>query len=405
MARGKMSMPSSSDDSNSDDGEGEGKSSLDEFAEVVNFFEDVCTKQKAQLKTLKNKLISPQNYYKCLLETFETFANLNCELTTKIEQLESNASSLATDDGLIKKNEKLKAKLASSQDAIENLLEKMEILSIHNNELTTKLENIGSTSEIPLVEIHEIIKKDASTSYFDLIDDSNPCNQVLVENFVIETCLNEVAKENEQLRQEVARLGKALYDKKGKAKQIQPPQDNTTVGVNKPMEGETVICRLYHKEGHKSYQCKAKTRDKQKLKQKPTSKISNIYITKVDKKAATPYLIKKKKEWKYDSNQCQQASQQRKGSQMHLGAKGDYLNHEKHQEGLDPKKEVRSSKDYMNLETWQNWGVYHEMHHIGSSPLPNGLVNTLNPDSPPITKVTRFIVFLVFKYAYLFLCI
>jgi hypothetical protein len=39
----------------------------------------------------------------------------------------------------------LKAKVASSQEAIENLLRKMEILSIQNNELTTKLENIGST--------------------------------------------------------------------------------------------------------------------------------------------------------------------------------------------------------------------------------------------------------------------
>jgi hypothetical protein len=45
----------------------------------------------------------------------------------------------APNNGLIKKNEKLKAKLASSQEAIENLLGKMEILSIHNNELTTKL--------------------------------------------------------------------------------------------------------------------------------------------------------------------------------------------------------------------------------------------------------------------------
>jgi hypothetical protein len=61
--------------------------------------------------------------------------------------------------------------------------------------------------------------------------------------------------------------------------------------VNKLVEGETVICRLCHKEGYKSFQCKAKTGDKQKL----TSKISNIYINKVDKKAATPYLIKKKK--------------------------------------------------------------------------------------------------------------
>jgi hypothetical protein len=35
------------------------------------------------------------------------------------------------------------------------------------------------------------------------------------------------------------------------------------------------------------------------------------------------------------------------------------------------------------------------MHHIGSSLLPSGLVNTLDPNSPPMTKVTRFIVSLV----------
>jgi hypothetical protein len=143
---------------------------------------------------------------------------LNSELSTKIEQLESSAPSTATDDGLIKKNEKLKAKLASSQEAIENLLGKMEILNIHNNELTTKLENIGSTPEVSLVETPKIIKKDASTSYFDLIDNSNPCNQVLVKNVVIETCSDEIALENEQSKQEVAHIGKALYDKKGKAK-------------------------------------------------------------------------------------------------------------------------------------------------------------------------------------------
>jgi chromosome segregation ATPase len=122
---------------------------------------------------LKNKLISSQHDYKGLLEKIEAFANLNCELSTKIEQLEYSATSTATDDGLIKKNGKLKAKLASSQEAIENLLAKMEILSIYNNELTTKLENIGSTPEASLVEILEIIKKDASTSCFDFFDNSN----------------------------------------------------------------------------------------------------------------------------------------------------------------------------------------------------------------------------------------
>ena len=55
-----------------------------------------------------------------------------------------------------------------------------------------------------------------------------------------------------------------------------------------------------------------------------------------------------------------------------------------------------------NLETWLNWDVYHGIHHIGSSLLPSGLVKILDPNFPPMTKVTRVIVSLVFGYAYLF---
>jgi hypothetical protein len=114
----------------------------------------------------------------------------------------------------------------------------------------------------------------------------------------------------------VARLGKALYDKKGKAKQIRPPQNNTTAGVNKPMEGETVICRLCHNEGHKSFQCKAMTEDKQrqKIKQTPSSKVSNTYIKKVDKKVATPYLIKKKKNGKVIAIKANKQANKGKGA-------------------------------------------------------------------------------------------
>jgi hypothetical protein len=54
---------------------------------AINFSDDVCTKQKAQLKLLKSKLLSSQDDYKSLLEKFETFANLNCKLITKIEPL------------------------------------------------------------------------------------------------------------------------------------------------------------------------------------------------------------------------------------------------------------------------------------------------------------------------------
>jgi hypothetical protein len=60
-------------------------------------------------------------------------------------------------------------------------------------------------------------------------------------------------------------------------------------------------------------------------------------------------LNQEEKEWKGDSNQGQQVSQQRKVGQMHLGAKEDYFNHEKHQGGLDPKREVRSPKDVVEF--------------------------------------------------------
>jgi hypothetical protein len=49
MARGKMSIPSSSDDSSSDD-EGEGKPSIDELAEAVNFFRMFALSKRLNLK-------------------------------------------------------------------------------------------------------------------------------------------------------------------------------------------------------------------------------------------------------------------------------------------------------------------------------------------------------------------
>jgi hypothetical protein len=51
IARGNTCISSSSD-SDSDD---EDKPSIDELVHAVKFFEDICTKQKAQLKVLKSK--------------------------------------------------------------------------------------------------------------------------------------------------------------------------------------------------------------------------------------------------------------------------------------------------------------------------------------------------------------
>ena len=57
-----------------------------------------------------------------------------------------------------------------------------------------------------------------------------------------------------------------------------------------------MICYVCHKEGHKSYECKVKNGGGAKKKEKKQiSKLSNTYTNKVNKKASTPYLLKKKK--------------------------------------------------------------------------------------------------------------
>ena len=91
---------------------------------------------------LKEKLDSSQQAYKTLLEQYETFSNLNVEISTKIEQLEASVNKnecTINDEQLVKKNEKLKEKLASSQDAYKSLLAKMETMCKHCDELTNKV--------------------------------------------------------------------------------------------------------------------------------------------------------------------------------------------------------------------------------------------------------------------------
>jgi hypothetical protein len=53
--------------------------------------------------------------------------------------------------------------------------------------------------------------------------------------------------------------------------------------------------------------------DQGQAKEKPTSKISNTYINKVDKKASTPYLIKKKKNGKVIAIKVNNQANKRRG--------------------------------------------------------------------------------------------
>ena len=114
----------------------------------------------------------------------------------------------------------LNATLATNFD---NLLCKFQMLSKEHEELKLKFESINDTNDSLKMEqtipcAIPISRVDASTSCIE------KCN----ENVVVESCDDLIAKENDELKQEVERLMKDLYRLKGKdiESNIQPSQDN-----------------------------------------------------------------------------------------------------------------------------------------------------------------------------------
>ena len=98
----------------------------------------------------------------------------------------------------------------------------METMCKHCDELTNKVANLEAIGTTPIEEpkkkssIIDMPKKDVTISFNDLCLDSPSCDQVCFERVVVETYTQEVAMENEQLRQEVACLTKDLTQVKGK---------------------------------------------------------------------------------------------------------------------------------------------------------------------------------------------
>jgi hypothetical protein len=172
-----------------------------------------------------------------------------------------------------------------------DLRQKYNYLELAYEALEDNLEQASKIESTP------IIKVDASTSC-----DLTSCN----EHVIVETYDDNLARENEELKQEVERLRKDLIRIKGKGtqEQAQPSQDNTVKGVTKLEKGETVTCFKCCKEGHKSYQCKEKkvypkslNKDKSK---KGHLKASYMYTkpTHKAKQKSDHYILKKKKNGK-----------------------------------------------------------------------------------------------------------
>ena len=103
----------------------------------------------------------------------------------------------------------------------------METTCKYCDEITNKVANLEAVGTTPTKapkkksSIFNMPKKDASTSCNDLCSDSPLCNQVCVEKVVVDTCTQEVAMENEQFKQEAARLTKDLTQVRGKTEQSQ----------------------------------------------------------------------------------------------------------------------------------------------------------------------------------------
>ena len=112
MARGNEISSSSESDRDNDD-----KPSYEKLVEKVQFFNELCIKQREQISELKNKCTK-----------------------TKAKNCDN-----ATDKELMFVIDNLSTKLASSQDAHENLLIEMKLLEEQNNEQACKLEAIDST--------------------------------------------------------------------------------------------------------------------------------------------------------------------------------------------------------------------------------------------------------------------
>jgi hypothetical protein len=104
-----------------------------------------------------------------------------------------------------------------------------------------------------------------------------------------------------------------------------------------------------------------KNGEKKEENKRKTSNLSNAYTNKVDKKATTPYLLKKKND-KVMAIKVNKHANTR--GQTSLGAKRNYFNHEEHQESLDLEGEVRSPMDVGEFGDlakfgYISWGASH----------------------------------------------
>ena len=69
-----------------------------------------------------------------------------------------------------------------------------------------------------------------------------------------------------------------------------------------------------------------------------------------------------------------------------FGVKEDHFQHEEHQEGLNPEREVRSPMDFGEFGDLVKYGCISWGVSLWTKKLPSGLVNIMDPNSPSHVK-------------------
>src|SRR6266508_2696283 len=214
-------------------------------------------------------------------DKIKDLSKTNVFLTTKLEKLNES-------------HEELAKKYALLVESNNELLARHNKLVIEHEELTSsykeleksKIDHLPSNTPSSNDDKPSIAKVDASTSCNDLLNMPRsssciniivtPCSPLCNELFIVKTNL---ARENNELKQEVEKLKEDLVDiKKSKVK---PSQDNG-FPMKKLGKRSTVTCSMCHEGAHKSYECKLRKKKKEG-KKKTTTTITSTTKAKENK--------------------------------------------------------------------------------------------------------------------------
>ncbi|KAJ1262125.1 hypothetical protein BS78_09G083500 [Paspalum vaginatum] len=212
----------------------EQENKLEEVEDKLDNQEDYLIKKIEELKDLANE----HEKLKCFHTSLE-----NGELKTQLEECASNHVAL---------QEKHDGPLCSH----EKLMESHVMLEIAHEGVLTMVRSYQ-----PLTQ-----KFTCSQVKFDLSCANHCCSQPKqssVEHVLVESYNDLIAKENDDLKQEVEMLKKDLMRMKGKDI-AQPSQDNREVMVNKLVKGSTVQGTICQQESLKSKNSNSKVQDQKK---------------------------------------------------------------------------------------------------------------------------------------------